>query len=119
MAMVSVAAEAPVGAPAGLVYDLITNFLEHHPRFLPNNFSDLEVEQGGVGAGDHVLADGQAERVVAGGEEGVATARGGEAHRERGLGDPLGDGRGEHGDGELELGQEVQAESPNGVGGGG
>jgi|tagenome__1003787_1003787.scaffolds.fasta_scaffold19380290_1 hypothetical protein len=51
MATVSVAAEASVGAPARLVYDLITNFLEHHPRFLPNNFSDLEVEQGGVGAG--------------------------------------------------------------------
>jgi hypothetical protein len=51
MALVSVEAEGSVGAPGGLVYDLISNFLEHHPRFLPNSFSDLEVEQGGVGAG--------------------------------------------------------------------
>jgi hypothetical protein len=51
MAVVSVEAEGSIGAPASLVYDLIRNFLEHHPRFLPNSFSNLEVEQGGIGAG--------------------------------------------------------------------
>jgi hypothetical protein len=50
MALVNVMAEGFVGAPARLVYDLIRDIREHHPRFLPANFSDLEIEQGGVGA---------------------------------------------------------------------
>jgi len=33
------------------VYELIRDFREHHPRFLPSNFTEFEIEQGGVGAG--------------------------------------------------------------------
>src|SRR6478752_4810810 len=51
MAEVYVMAEGPVAAPATAVYELIRDFREHHPRFLPANFSDLHIEQGGVGAG--------------------------------------------------------------------
>ena len=51
MAVVSVIAEGSVRAPARLVYELIRDFREHHPRFLPPSFSDLEIEQGGIGAG--------------------------------------------------------------------
>jgi hypothetical protein len=51
MAVVSVIAEGSVRAPARLVYELIRDFREHHPRFLPSSFSDLQVEQGGIGAG--------------------------------------------------------------------
>ena len=51
MATVSVLAERSVRAPARLVYELISDFREHHPRFLPSSFTDLEIEQGGVGAG--------------------------------------------------------------------
>lgn len=39
-----------VGAPAELTYRLIADD-EHHPRFLPDAFSDFEVLEGGVGAG--------------------------------------------------------------------
>jgi hypothetical protein len=51
MAVVSVTVEGSVRAPARLVYELLSDFREHHPRFLPSSFSDLEVEQGGIGAG--------------------------------------------------------------------
>lgn len=51
MALVSVIAEGPVRAPARLVYELISDFREHHPNFMPPAFSGLEVEQGGVGSG--------------------------------------------------------------------
>ena len=51
MAEVHVVAEGLVGAPADRVYDLIADFREHHPRFLPSNFSNVEIERGGVGAG--------------------------------------------------------------------
>ena len=51
MAEVYVVAEALVGAPADRVYELIADHREHHPKFLPANFSNFEIEQGGVGAG--------------------------------------------------------------------
>jgi ribosome-associated toxin RatA of RatAB toxin-antitoxin module len=44
-------AEGLIRAPASLVYQLIADHREHHPKFLPKNFSELEIEQGGVGAG--------------------------------------------------------------------
>jgi hypothetical protein len=44
-------AEGLIGAPAERVYELISDFRQHHARFLPTAFSNLEVEQGGVGAG--------------------------------------------------------------------
>jgi hypothetical protein len=51
MAQVTVTAEAPVKAPASAVYALIRDFREHHSRFLPHNFTEYQVEQGGEGAG--------------------------------------------------------------------
>jgi Polyketide cyclase / dehydrase and lipid transport len=46
-----VVAEQAVGAPADLVYRLIADFDHHHPRFLPPAFTQVRVEEGGVGAG--------------------------------------------------------------------
>ena len=51
MGEVRVAKEGGVGAPADVVYGLIADMREHHPRFLPPAFSDFAVEEGGVGAG--------------------------------------------------------------------
>ncbi|MGE3271611.1 MAG: SRPBCC family protein [Chloroflexota bacterium] len=51
MAQVYVLAEGLVRAPAARVYECIADFRQHHPRFLPSNFSNLEVQEGGVGAG--------------------------------------------------------------------
>jgi hypothetical protein len=51
MGEVRVAKEGGVGAPADVVYGLIADMREHHPRFLPPAFSDFVVETGGVGAG--------------------------------------------------------------------
>jgi hypothetical protein len=51
MALLNVAAERSMEAPAQEVYRRIADFREHHPRFLPAQFSDFKVEEGGVGAG--------------------------------------------------------------------
>ena len=51
MGEIRVAKEGAVGAPADVVYGLIADHHEHHPRFLPPAFSDFVVEEGGVGDG--------------------------------------------------------------------
>jgi uncharacterized protein YndB with AHSA1/START domain len=51
MSELSVTAERVVDAPADRTYRCIADFRSHHPNFLPPAFSDLHVEQGGVGAG--------------------------------------------------------------------
>jgi uncharacterized membrane protein len=51
MATIHVSAEGTVDAPADTVYGYLADMREHHPRFLPPAFSDVEVESGGVGAG--------------------------------------------------------------------
>src|SRR5579862_4766448 len=51
MGTIHVAAERRIGAPAGAVYEYIRDMCEHHPRFLPPEFTDFEVLEGGVGAG--------------------------------------------------------------------
>jgi uncharacterized protein YndB with AHSA1/START domain len=51
MARIIVSAERTIEAPAATVYGYIADERDHHPRFLPPAFSDLQVEQGGVGAG--------------------------------------------------------------------
>ncbi len=38
-------------APPATVYGYIADMKEHHPHFLPPQFSDFRVESGGVGAG--------------------------------------------------------------------
>jgi uncharacterized protein YndB with AHSA1/START domain len=50
MGRITVAEERLVDAPADTVYRCIADMHEH-PKFLPDNFSDFEIEQGGVGAG--------------------------------------------------------------------
>jgi len=51
MAQVHVQAAAAVAAPVERVYALVADYRQHHPRILPPDFSDLQVEHGGVGAG--------------------------------------------------------------------
>src|SRR5438270_7382228 len=51
MPLIHVAAERTVEAPPEEVYSYLADLREHHPRFLPPAFSDLQIESGGVGAG--------------------------------------------------------------------
>ena len=46
-----ITATAIIPARRERVYALIANYHEGHPRIVPKQFSDLVVEQGGVGAG--------------------------------------------------------------------
>ena len=46
MGKMTFSAEGPVGAPAGLVYELLRDYRTHHPRILPPAFSPLTVEEG-------------------------------------------------------------------------
>ena len=48
---ITASAERHIDAPARLVYGYIADFRQHHPHILPSQFSDLEIECGGVGAG--------------------------------------------------------------------
>ena len=48
---ITAAAERTIDAPADHVYRLISDFRQHHQHFLPPQFSDFEVESGGVGEG--------------------------------------------------------------------
>ena len=48
---ITASAERGIDAPARRVYGYIADFRQHHTRFLPPEFSDLEIECGGVGAG--------------------------------------------------------------------
>lgn len=47
--VVSVSAQIPAAPPR--VYGIIANYIDDHPRILPREFSDLVVEQGGIGSG--------------------------------------------------------------------
>src|SRR5438094_8403330 len=51
MARIVVSAERVVDAPADAVYRYVADMRDHHPRFLPPEFSDFRVESGGTGAG--------------------------------------------------------------------
>ena len=51
MAAIHLSAERTIDAPPATVYAYIADMREHHPRFLPDAFSDFGVESGGVGAG--------------------------------------------------------------------
>ena len=51
MARIAVSAEGTVEAPADTVYRYIADMRDHHPYFLPPEFSDFRVETGGTGAG--------------------------------------------------------------------
>lgn len=40
-----------ISAPASVVYGVIADYQQHHPRILPDAFRNFVVEKGGVGAG--------------------------------------------------------------------
>jgi uncharacterized protein YndB with AHSA1/START domain len=50
MAKVNATAERTIDAPAERVYGYLAD-MHQHPHFLPPQFSDFQVEEGGVGAG--------------------------------------------------------------------
>ena|SRR5688572_11453232 len=66
-------AERVLDAPASVVYHLISDYAEHHPAapegFLPEAFTDLVVERGGVGEGTAIRFTS-----TLGGQRQVATA---------------------------------------------
>jgi len=46
---------ARIEAPAALVYSIIADYRQHHPRIVPPKyFKALEVEEGGVGSGTRI-----------------------------------------------------------------
>ena len=51
MGTIQVLAERNIEADATTVYGYLADLRQHHPRFLPSEFSDFEVLSGGVGAG--------------------------------------------------------------------
>jgi ribosome-associated toxin RatA of RatAB toxin-antitoxin module len=51
MAQLTVTEEGKIGAPADRVYTYIADMRKHHHHFLPPNFSDFTVEEGGYGEG--------------------------------------------------------------------
>jgi len=51
MAQITVKAEADLDAPAAEVYATIADYRQGHPNILPKELYDLQVEQGGYGAG--------------------------------------------------------------------
>lgn len=51
MGTIHVAAERDVAAAAATVYGYIADNREHHQHFLPDAFSNFQVEAGGIGAG--------------------------------------------------------------------
>jgi hypothetical protein len=53
----AVTATASVAAPAGVVYATIANYRTGHPRIVPKQFSNLVVEEGGIGAGTVIRFD--------------------------------------------------------------
>jgi uncharacterized protein YndB with AHSA1/START domain len=48
---ITASAQRHIEAPPDRVYRYIANFRDHHPKFLPSQFSDFAVETGGIGAG--------------------------------------------------------------------
>jgi uncharacterized protein YndB with AHSA1/START domain len=46
-----------IQAPASVVYRVIADYRQHHPKILPSAFSNLQVEQGGVGSGTVISFD--------------------------------------------------------------
>lgn len=51
MAILRLKAERPVAAPADVVYRCIADYKNHHAHFLPPQFSQYKVVEGGYGAG--------------------------------------------------------------------
>jgi hypothetical protein len=47
----TMSASAKICAPASVVYSIIANYRDEHGHILPPQFSDLVVDEGGIGAG--------------------------------------------------------------------
>jgi hypothetical protein len=54
---ISVAASRRIPAPAPLIYAVLADYHVGHPRILASAFSNLDVEQGGVGDGTIITFD--------------------------------------------------------------
>jgi hypothetical protein len=54
---VRISAEGLVQGAPELVYRLLADYRQHHPRILPAAFSNLVVERGGVGTGTVITFD--------------------------------------------------------------
>lgn len=52
-----ISASARIDAPAAVVYGIIADYRQHHPKILPPAFSNLAVREGGVGAGTVITFD--------------------------------------------------------------
>jgi hypothetical protein len=48
---ITVSTEGVVAAPTDQVYTYIADYRHHHSHFLPNAFSDFQIEEGGKGEG--------------------------------------------------------------------
>ena len=59
MAEIRVEENGFVGAPPELTYRCIADYREHHPKFLPKEFSNFQLEEGGYGAGTVVSFEGK------------------------------------------------------------
>jgi hypothetical protein len=46
-----ISASADIAAPPDVVYRVFADYRQHHPRILPDAFSNFAVQEGGVGAG--------------------------------------------------------------------
>lgn len=57
MSRQSITATRRINATASLVYGVIANYREHHPRILPDAFSNFVVHDGGIGAGTRFSFD--------------------------------------------------------------
>ncbi len=57
MTTIQVQARAWVQAPAENVYRILADYRRHHRRILPPGYSDVVVEEGGMGAGTVVSFD--------------------------------------------------------------
>jgi hypothetical protein len=51
MGEIHVSAIGTVGASPERIYSYLADYRQHHPNILPPAFSDLRVEEGGIGAG--------------------------------------------------------------------
>jgi hypothetical protein len=57
MAPIRASAERSVAASPEHVYRILADYREHHPKILPPAFSNVRVEEGGVGAGTVISFD--------------------------------------------------------------
>lgn len=56
MSNVTVSVSAAVDAPAHVVYHILADYDHHHRRILPTQyFTDLDIEEGGAGAGTRLI----------------------------------------------------------------